>query len=185
MNKSLLMLLTMTALLATRVTAAPNKHEVMNQIKVQVSSWIDIQVTPQNSIIQKMVFNCNFYLTTPSIKSPDGNESSSGSYRFYSHNGVVGAMTEPFTTQPLPELTMCLKEDFIVTNQDQAQLLFEAIETVYTNHSMFDDRFPKEIVKTSTGWNFINGEIFGDNKGYAIESTPEGKVTKIIRSLNL
>ncbi|MGF1840664.1 hypothetical protein L4D10_19495 [Vibrio atlanticus] len=67
MNKSLLMLLTMTALLATRVTAAPNKHEVMNQIKAQVSSWIDIQVTPQNSIIQKMVFNCNFYLTTQAL----------------------------------------------------------------------------------------------------------------------
>ncbi|ARP40737.1 hypothetical protein [Vibrio syngnathi] len=185
MNKTLLMLLTTTALFSEQVNAELNKNEVVNQIQAQVSSWINIQVTPQSSIIQKMVFNCKFYSAIPSIKSPDGNEISSGSYRFYSHNGVLGAMTEPFTTQPLPELTMCLKEEFKVTNQDQAQLLFEAIETVYPDNSMFDERFPKEIIKNSYGWHFINGEIFGDKKGYVVESTSEGKVTKIIRSLNL
>ena len=53
--------------------ADTNKHEMVTKIQEQVSAWIDIQVTPQNSIIQKMVFNCEFYSATPSIKSPDGN----------------------------------------------------------------------------------------------------------------
>ncbi|MCW0469911.1 hypothetical protein OH492_15800 [Vibrio chagasii] len=40
--------------------------------------------------------------------------------------------------------------------------------------------------KKPNGWHFIDGEIFDDKKGYIIETTPaEGKVTKIIRSLNL
>lgn len=143
MNKSLSLLLTTTALMSTPLMADTNKHEMVTKIQEQVSAWIDIQVTPQNSIIQKMVFNCEFYSATPYIKSPDGNESSSGSYLFYSHKGVLGTVTEPYTTQPLPELTMCLKEDFVITNQDEAQLLFEAIETVYPNYSMFDDNFLK------------------------------------------
>ncbi|WP_146492731.1 hypothetical protein [Vibrio sp. T20] len=185
MNKPLSLLLTTTALFSTSLLANTNKQEMVKQIQAQVNSWIDIQVTPQTSIIQKMVFNCEFYSVTPYIKSPDGSESSSGSYRFYSHNGVLSSMTEPFTTQPLPELTMCLKQDFVVTNQDEAQLLFEAIETVYPNHSMFDENFPKEIINKPNGWHFIDGEIFDDKKGYVIESNAEGKVTKIIRSLNL
>ncbi|KAA8677821.1 hypothetical protein MID13_21595 [Vibrio gigantis] len=185
MIKPLPLLLTTTALVSIPLMADTNKQEMVNQIQAQVSSWIDIQVTPQSSIIQKMVFNCEFYSATPYIKSPDGSESSSGSYRFYAHNGVLGSMTEPFTTQPLPELTMCLKEDLVVTTQDQAQLLFEAIETVYPNHSMFDENFPKEIIQKPNGWHFIDGEIFDDKKGYVIETTPEGKVTKIINSLNL
>ncbi|MEZ9313936.1 hypothetical protein [Vibrio lentus] len=185
MNKSLSLLLTTTALMSTPLIADTNKHEMVTKIQEQVSAWIDIQVTPQNSIIQKMVFNCEFYSATPYIKSPDGNESSSGSYLFYSHKGVLGTVTEPYTTQPLPELTMCLKKDFVITNQDEAQLLFEAIETVYPNYSMFDDNFPKEITKTPNGWQLVDGEIFDDKKGYVIETTPQGKVTKIIRSLNL
>ncbi|MDA0153353.1 hypothetical protein OH460_13640 [Vibrio sp. Makdt] len=185
MNKSLSLLLAMTACVSSPLLAKSDTLEMTNKIKEQVNSWIDIQVTPQSSIIQKMVFNCEFYSATPSIKSPDGSESSSGSYLFYSHNGVLGTVTEPYTTQPLPELTMCLKDNFAITNQDEAQLLFEAIETVYPNYSMFDENFPKEIIKKPNGWHFIDGEIFDDKKGYIIETTPEGKVMKIIRSLNL
>ena len=50
---------------------------------------------------------------------------------------------------------------------------------------MFDENFPKEIIKKPNGWHFIDGEMFDDKKGYIIETTQEGKVTKIIRSLNL
>jgi hypothetical protein len=185
MKKSLPLLLTAVAFVSTPLVAATYKQEMANKIQEQVRSWIDIQVVPQSSIIQKMVFTCDFYNATPYIKSPDGSESSSGSYRFYSHNGVLGSMTEPFTTQPLPELTMCLKEGFVVTNRDEAQLLFEAIETVYPNHSMFDDNFPKEIIENANGWHFIDGEMFEDKKGYVIKTSPKGKVTKIIRSLSL
>lgn len=185
MNKPLSLLLATSALFSAPLLADTDKQETIKKIQSQVSSWIDIQVAPQSSIIQKMVFDCEFYSATPYIKSPDGSESSSGSYRFYSQKGVLGTVTEPFTTQPLPELTMCLKEDFTLANQDQAQLLFEAIETVYPNHSMFDENFPKEIIKKPNGWHFIDGEMFDDKKGYIIETTSEGKVTKIIRSLNL
>ncbi|MEZ9823751.1 hypothetical protein [Vibrio cyclitrophicus] len=185
MIKSLSLLLTTATFVSTPLAADTHSQEMVSKILDQVKSWIDIQVISQSSIIQKMVFTCDFYNATPYIKSPDGSESNSGSYRFYSYNGVLGSMTEPFTTQPLPELTMCLKEDFTATNRDEAQLLFEAIETVYPNHSMFDDNFTKETLEVSNGWHFIDGEIFDDKKGYAIETNPNGKVTKIIRSLNL
>jgi len=78
-----------------------------------------------------------------------------------------------------------LRGRLTLASQDKALLLFEAIETVYPNHSMFDENFPKEIVKKPNGWLFIDGEMFDDKKGYIIETTQEGKVTKIIRSLNL
>ncbi len=50
---------------------------------------------------------------------------------------------------------------------------------------MFDENSLKEIIKKPNGWHFIDGEMFDDRKGYIIETTPEGKMTKIIRSLNL
>ncbi len=72
---------------------------------------------------------------------------------------------------------MCLKEDFVITNQDEAQLLFEAIETVIQiiRCSMI---ISLKITKTPNGWQLIDSEIFDDKKDYVIETTPQGKVTR-------
>nr|WP_231891808.1 hypothetical protein [Vibrio sp. HI00D65] len=104
MNKPLSLLLATSALFSAPLLADTDKQETINKIQSRVSSWVDIRVAPQSRIIQKMVFDCEFHSATPYIKSPDGSESSSGSYRFYSQKGVLVTVTESFTTQPLPEL---------------------------------------------------------------------------------
>lgn len=169
----------------TLVVADNSSNSVENNIKNLVSSRINIEVVPNKSIIQTMVFNCDFYTATPYFMSTDGGQSSSESFLYYHHEDALGLMTIPYTTEPLPELSFCLKPDFRVNNKEQAQLLFEAIETVYPAESMFDDRFEKQILKVDNGWMYINGEFFDDKKGYIAETSAQGKVIKITRSLNL
>lgn len=183
-KKHLAALLILNSLSLSSATAAPS-DKTAQKIEKHVMSWMNVEVIKQSSIIQKMVFDCQFYSATPVLKSPDGSESSFGRYQFYSHQGVLGSMTEPYTTQPLPELQLCIKSGFQVTDQDQAQLLFEAIETVYPNDSMFDQNYAKEIIKKDDAWHLIDGEIFDDKKGYVIKVNSKGHVTKVIRSLNL
>ncbi|MFA0568014.1 hypothetical protein [Vibrio gallaecicus] len=158
---------------------------VQDKITQRVQSWFDIEVKAHKSVIQKMVFDCEFFSATPYLKSPDGSESRFDSYLFYSQAGTLGSMTEPYTTQVLPELLTCLKPNFIITHQDQAQLLFEAIENVYPSQSIFDRHFDTEVIKTLNGWTFIDGEMFDDKTGYIIDTNDKGEVIKIIRSLNL
>lgn len=185
MNKKHLAALFMANLLYLGSVHADPLDETAQKIEQHVMSWMKVDVMKQSSIIQKMVFDCQFYSAIPTLKSPDGSESSFGRYQFYSHNGVLGSMTEPYTTQPLPELQLCIKSNFQVTDKDQAQLLFEAIESVYPNESMFDQNYAKEIIKQEGAWHLIDGEIFDDKKGYIIEVNAQGHVTKVIRSLNL
>ena len=185
MNKQYFAALLVTGSLSLGSAMAAQTDETAQLVEKQVLSWMNVEVVKQSSIIQKMLFDCQFYSATPVLKSPDGSESSFGRYQFYSHDGVLGSMTEPYTTQPLPELQLCIKSGFQVTNQDQAQLLFEAIETVYPNDSMFDQNYAKEIIKKEKEWHLIDGEIFDDKKGYVIKVNDKGHVTKVIRSLNL
>lgn len=162
-----------------------SQNSIEQSIKERVAKRIKIEVNQNKSIIQKMVFDCDFYQATPYLRSADGGESSSESFLYYSHEQSLGLMTMPTSTEPLPELTFCLKPNFVVRDSEQAQLLFEAIETVYPSESMFDERFPKQLTQVENGWVFINGEFFDDKKGYIAETTSDGKVIKITRSLNL
>ncbi|MGF1754827.1 hypothetical protein L4C33_14685 [Vibrio makurazakiensis] len=167
------------------VSAENNQLNHEQKIKKLVSERINIEVVNNKSIIQSFVFDCQFYSATPYLMSSDGGESSSESFLYYQQGDTLALMTSPTTTEPLPELSFCLKDNFVVTNQEQAQLLFEAIESVYPSSSMFDDRFEKKLVKASNGWIYINGEFFDDKKGYRVETTAEGKVIQIIHSLSL
>ena len=67
MKKSLPLLLTAVAFVSTPLVADTYKQEMANKIQEQVRSWIDIQVVPQSSIIQKIVFTCVFYNASPYI----------------------------------------------------------------------------------------------------------------------
>jgi len=187
MFKQIKKMITFSILLTTPTLVAANKvnESVENNIKNLVSSRINIEVVQNKSIIQSMVFNCQFYTATPYLMSPDGGQSSSESFLYYLNNDSLGLMTIPYTTEPLPELNFCLKPEFLVNSKEQAQLLFEAIETVYPAESMFDERFEKQLLKVDNGWVYINGEFFDEKKGYIAETTPQGKVIKITRSLNL
>jgi hypothetical protein len=48
------------------------KDVVKDDIRKEVKTWIDIDVVQKKSVIQKMVFSCDFYVASPKFKTPDG-----------------------------------------------------------------------------------------------------------------
>ena len=59
MNKPLSLLLATSALFSAPLLADTDKQETIKKIQSQVSAWIDIQVAPQSSIIQKWSLTVN------------------------------------------------------------------------------------------------------------------------------
>lgn len=90
MNKKHFATLLVTGSLSLGSAMAEQTDETSQLIEKQVLSWMNVNVVKQSSIIQKMVFDCQFYSATPVLRSPDGSESSFGRYQFYSHDGVLG-----------------------------------------------------------------------------------------------
>nr|VVV05634.1 hypothetical protein AW0309160_03117 [Aliivibrio wodanis] len=158
---------------------------VKNDIRKEVQTWIDIEVAQKKSTLQKMVFSCDFYVASPKFKTPDGGSTGIGGYLFYKKGDQLDMLIQPSSDEAMPVLQSCIKPNFAVTDEDGAQLLMEAIESVFNQDLMFSDSFETQIKKTTKGWELITGDFFDDLSGYVIKTDKAGKITQIRYSLNL
>ncbi|MUJ25675.1 hypothetical protein [Aliivibrio fischeri] len=158
---------------------------VKNDIREEVQTWIDIEVAQKKSTIQKMVFSCDFYVASPKFKTPDGGTTGIGGYLFYKNGEQLDSLVQPSSNETMPALQSCIKPNFTVTDEDSAQLLMEAIESVFSQDQMFSDSFEKQVKRTTKGWELITGDFFEDLSGYIIKTDKAGKITQIRYSLNL
>lgn len=161
------------------------KDVVKDDIRKEVKTWIDIDVVQKKSVIQKMVFSCDFYVASPKFKTPDGGSTGIGGYLFYKKGDQLDMLIQPSSDEAMPVLQSCIKSNFTVTDEDGAQLLMEAIESVFAQDQMFSDSFEKQIKKTTKGWELITGDFFEDLSGYVIKTDKTGKIIQIRHSLSL
>ncbi|WP_155692126.1 hypothetical protein [Aliivibrio fischeri] len=180
MNKSLCAL----ALMLISVVANAN-DVVKDDIRKEVQTWIEIEVAQKKSTIQKMVFSCDFYVASPKFKTPDGGTTGIGGYLFYKNGEQLDSLVQPSSNETMPALQSCIKPNFTVIDEDGAQLLMEAIESVFAQDQMFSDSFEKQVKRTTKGWELITGDFFEDLSGYIIKTDKAGKITQIRYSLNL
>ncbi|MCV6612064.1 MAG: hypothetical protein OIF55_14910 [Amphritea sp.] len=154
------------------------------QIEQEVRSWISIDVSARQNSLLSQVFQCRFFSVTPSLETPSGEGTAFGDYLFIESEGLIGALEQPFTTQPLPQLQACIKPGMLINDETQAGLLLDALQVLYPEDSRFEA--PIRIIEKSTnGWHLINGSFFEKRSGYAVELNDDGTVAQLTRSLEL
>lgn len=154
------------------------------QITDIVTTWFDVEVKKVKSLAVRATFDCEFYTGTPTISTADGS-SSFGDHYFLHKGERVEALTLPSTTQSLPEISLCIKQDFKVTNIEEAEILLEALSDIFfTMGSSFREVEP-HVVKKETHWELINDKFFDDFSGFTIKTTPDGSIQSLTYSLQL
>ncbi|CCN49612.1 conserved hypothetical protein [Vibrio nigripulchritudo MADA3029] len=161
--------------------AADNEKNI---IEKKVMDWMHVEVKSVKGIAIRHVFSCSFYSATPVLKHRDG-ESSFGDYKFYSLNGQLEELMTPTSTQVMPDVSECLKSDFRLNTQEDAEYLLEALDTLFASGSHFDQGVEKKAIKGKDGWKLITGEFFDDLSGYKVVTDEKGKIKKIEYVLGL
>lgn len=171
------------SLMFTSMIVSANDH-IENKIREDVRSWVDVDITNKKSKIQKMVFSCDFYSTSPKFKSPNIT-SSLGVHLYYESGDELKHISKPNQSRGMPGLHSCINPNITINNEDSAQLLMEAIEDLFATKSYFSNSNQNHVRKTAKGWELITGKFFEDFSGYFVEIDKAGKITGIRYSLSL
>ncbi|MFM2590185.1 hypothetical protein [Vibrio sp. TBV020] len=168
-----------TSILSTGALAS-----VESQITDIVTTWFDVEVKKVKSLAVRASFDCEFYSGTPTINTTDGS-SSFGDHYFLHSNGKVEAIVTPSTTQPLPQVTQCIKKDLVISNTEEAEVVLEALGDIFhAMNSSFREVEP-HVIRKETHWELINDKFFDDYSGYIVKTAPDGTVKSISYSLEL
>ncbi len=156
---------------------------VEEQISNVVSSWFSVEVKQVKGLALRNVFDCDFYTATPNVSTTDG-ESSFGHHLFLHNDEIVEAFSGPSTTQPLPELTQCIKRDFSLTSTEQADVLLEALDTLFVSYGAMREIEPY-VMNKGTHWELVNDKFFDSFSGYVVKTTAKGTIKSVSYSLEL
>lgn len=178
------MKLSSSVLLFSSVFSTGALASVESQITDIVTTWFDVEVKKVKSLAVRATFDCNFYTGTPTINTTDGS-SSFGDHYFLHRDGQVEAIDIPSTNQPLPEITHCIKKDFIVSNTEEAEILLEALGDIFFAMGSSFNEVEPHVVKKQTHWELINDKFFEDYSGFVVKTTPEGNIKSVSYSLQL
>lgn len=178
------MKLSSSVLLLTSVFSASVSASIESQISDIVKTWFSVEVKKVKSLAIRAVFDCDFYSATPTVSTTDGS-SSFGDHYFLHKDGQVELISSPSTTQPLPEFTQCFKKEFVITNGEDAEVLLEALSSIFhTYNSSFREVEPY-VLQKETHWELIHDKFFEDYSGYVVKTAPDGTIKSLSYSLNL
>lgn len=156
---------------------------IAEKIEQQVRSWINVEVVKKQHSLLTQVFHCQFFSAQPSLEI-DGERLGYGEHLFFQNNANLQRLSQPLSTEPMPELQACLKPNLVVNNQATAGQVLDALQVLYAEGGRFDEPI-RIIEKTDTGWHLINGSFFDKRSGYVLTLNLDGTVANLDRSLDL
>ncbi|KEI69373.1 hypothetical protein [Endozoicomonas elysicola] len=170
--------------LAKSLTAEEKKgiqRTIINNIKIKTKARV-----LENSSIQK-TFSAKFYDVT--ITQHDIAEGSSSAHNrtLVKQGNKFIYLESPTTDEPLPKLFSMLNKQFMLKNQKDAQILEEALDTIYPISTSFgtEDLDKKAIRQEGNQWIFIRGGFFDKLMGFVFQTDSGGRIQSVSYSLNI
>jgi len=174
----------LTTLLAFTLSVSAdenNETKVKQFVLDKINKQLEIEVESTASMANSKVFSCVFYKVTPWLKNEDGSKESFGGYRIMENGDDFAIIQRPENAGNNSQLISCIKDDFLLTSEDQGLLLLSAIV------GLGGDSLPAEnqILKSADGWQLVVGKFFDSFKGYQVKTDETGKVLEITYAMEL
>ncbi|WP_419534316.1 hypothetical protein [Endozoicomonas sp.] len=170
--------------LAQPLTAEEKKgiqRTIVNNIKIKTKARV-----LDNSAIKK-TFSAKFYDVTITQHDIEEVSSSSQNRTLVKQGNKFIYLESPTTNEPLPKLFSMLNKQFMLRTHKDAQVLEEALDTLYPISTSFGtkDLDKKEIRQEGNQWFFIRGEFFDNLMGFVFNTDASGQIQSVSYSLSI
>ena len=183
MKKNLFVVIIMVLFLFEPVYAGTLSKKEETSIQNKICKMIKIDVERLDSPAVKKAFSCPFYKVELSRKTSSGGYMGMGKLLLARLNNKYIEPEGLETNKSLPKLKSAIRKDFRLKSQKDADLLQQALDSVYKITSS-SDRRAKAIIHKGDEWIFIRGTFFKKKKGF-IFKVSNGVITEIEYSLGI
>ncbi len=182
MKRNLFVVIIIVLFLFESVYAGTLSKKEKTSIQNTIYKMINIDVERIASPAVKKTFACPFYKVELSRKTSSGGFIGMGKLllarldRFIEPEGLQ-------TGKSMPKLKSTIRKDFRLKSQKDADLLQQALDSVYKITSSSDKR-AKAIIHKGDEWIFVRGSFFKKKTGF-IFKVSNGVITEIKYSLGI
>jgi hypothetical protein len=151
----------------------------------QVAKLIKVDVRPLHGLALDQCFDVPFYDLKLRIHQAGGLETVEMLVARQGQKMIE--VSSPGTDAEMPQLKGMLKPQFKLRNDKDAQVLQEALDTLYPIASGFgdEDLKAKAIKHEGDQWVFVRGKFADNGKGFVFKTAPDGSITSVSYSLGL
>ncbi len=156
-------------------TIAPESQKLIESF---VKSNIDIKLEAVDQIEVSKVFSGTFFKLNVGFIETGSGANSCGSDNYINVNGSAVNMIEPIHMDlECPVLTSIIKKDFLLKDENAAQLFEAALNVLYP---VDEDEIQnvKHLHKDSQ-WIFLRGKFFDDFTAFIVTTGSNGVVTNV------
>jgi len=152
-------------------------------IREEVCRRIKIDAKPIDTPTMGKIFYGTFYQIKLSREDPDGGLLGMGDLILIRVDDHFVMSEDTGTSKSMPSLKSLLKKDLRLNNMEDAQMIQDALDSIY-KISSFSDENVKAIKQIGDEWIFIRGKFFDKYKGFIFD-TKDGVIVEVKYSLDI
>ncbi len=152
-------------------------------IREEICRRIKIDVKPIDTQTLGKIFYGTFYQIKLGKEDPDGSILWMGNLMLIRVDDHFVIPKDIGANKSMPSLKSLLKKDLRLKNMNDAQMIQDALDSIY-KISSFSDKNVKGIKQKGDEWIFIRGKFFDTYKGFIFE-TKDGVIVEVKYSLDI
>jgi len=152
-------------------------------IREAICRMIKIDAKPIDTQTLEKIFHGTFYQIKLSREEPDGSKYGMGNLMLVRVDDHFVIPEDTATNKSMPILKSLLKKDLRFKNMKDAQMIQDALDSIYKIKSI-SDKNAKEIKQKGDEWVFIRGKFFDNHKGFIFKTT-DGVIVEVKYSLRI
>jgi len=183
MKESLWFILILTLFLLATAYPQDLTQSKEDLIREEICRQIKIDAQPIDTPTLGKIFYGTFYQIKLSREGPDGSIFRMGNLMLVRVDDHFVIPEDIATNKSMPSMKSLLKKDFRFKNMKDAQMIQDALDSIYKISSI-SDKNAKGIKQKGDEWIFIRGKFFDKYKGF-IFKTKDGAIIEVKYSLHI
>jgi hypothetical protein len=164
------------ALFAMILSNLVKSQDDISALESYIMSKIYVETESLYSPDLESVLAGKFFKAIPWLEETNG-ASSCGNYIMRIHEGEVFQISFPGSDEDMPWLLDMVKEDFRLSDENDAKLFESALDAIFPVSSFDEEK--KEHLLIDGKWFFVRGDFFDSKTAVIVTNDSSGKITSI------